>query len=105
MNIITGAGYDVFKAHAAIPNYPKYADGNYFAPKGFTATTNQTTAAPQIVVQPQITIVVEGDIAAARVKEVMVDGLRDTGMKVKLAEAVGDGNYYTKGAALRSRRS
>lgn len=83
LNIITGAGYDVFKAHAQIPNYPKYADGNYFQPKGFSMpAANTATAATVINFNPNMTLIVQGyagELMNFKIVQVMTDSLLNTG--------------------------
>ena len=103
MKIINGAGYDVFQAHARIPNYPKYADGNYFAPFGFSGPTSSAAAANQIVFQPNITVYLSGEgISNVKVQEVIIDDLKSSeSLKTAVIDSVNESKWLGRGRGSR----
>lgn len=86
--VIRAAGRDVFK-DAQIPGY---ASGTYIAPSPSPNPSPAPVASPaataSIVMQPNVTIIIEGEgMTAAKVKDVMLDGLKsDSKVQVQLVE-------------------
>lgn len=84
-NVIGNAGRDVFKG-AGIPGY---AGGAFLTP---APAPSGTISGPQIVFQPNIMVVIEGEgMTEAKVKNVLLNGLKnDSNVKVQLVRTYDD---------------
>lgn len=84
------AGMDPF-ARAGIPGYATGA----MASSSSSSPMSMSSLAPTVVVSPRIEITIEGDgIPAAKIKQVVVDGMNDTDFQVKLAKATSRGGQF-----------
>lgn len=83
------AGMDPF-ASAGIPGY---ASGSLMPSP--SAPMSGASLAPSVVVAPRVEITIEGEgITAAKIKSVVVDGMRDTDFQVELAKAAKRGDSF-----------
>lgn len=86
--IVAAARHDIFKDKGI----PGYAGGTYVAPS-FTPSPSANTSNQPI----NITIVVEGEIDAARIKDVVVDGMKnDSEMKVQVVKTYDNAKLRVK---------
>lgn len=84
------AGMDPF-ARAGIPGYATGA----MASSSSSSPMSMSSLEPTVVVSPRIEITIEGDgIPAAKIKQVVVDGMNDTDFQVKLAKATSRGGQF-----------
>lgn len=94
--VVRNAGFDAFK-NAGIPGY---ADGGFVRPStsGTGVPSVGSPAGNQIIFQPNITVVIEGEgISDAHIRDVFVDGLtNDQDVKVKLVESYDKTKKRTK---------